>query len=68
MYQTLANVAICLIHQANDLPDCQIKRLEKDFSLSTGYWEWPVQTTRSVARRVTPWGRGIIKKAASANA
>ena len=29
--------------------------------MSTGHWEWPGQTTRSVARRVMPRGRGIIK-------
>jgi four helix bundle suffix protein len=29
--ETLANIAICLIHQANYLLDRQIKRLEKDF-------------------------------------
>ena len=28
---TLANIAICLIHQANYLLDQQIRRLEKDF-------------------------------------
>ncbi len=29
--ETLANIAICLIHQANFLLDQQIRRLEKDF-------------------------------------
>ncbi len=29
--ETLANIAICLIHQANYLLDQQIRRLEKDF-------------------------------------
>jgi four helix bundle suffix protein len=29
--ETLANIAICLLHQANYLLDHQIKRLEKDF-------------------------------------
>lgn len=29
--ETLANIAICLLHQANYLLDRQIKRLEKDF-------------------------------------
>ena len=29
--ETLANIAICLIHQANNLLDQQIRRLEKDF-------------------------------------
>ena len=29
--EVLANIAICLIHQANYLLDRQIKRLEKDF-------------------------------------
>ncbi|MDD5199382.1 MAG: four helix bundle suffix domain-containing protein [Terrimicrobiaceae bacterium] len=29
--ETLANIAICLVHQANYLLDRQIKRLEKDF-------------------------------------
>jgi four helix bundle suffix protein len=29
--ETLANIAICLIHQTNYLLDQQIRRLEKDF-------------------------------------
>ncbi len=29
--ETVANIIICLIHQANFLLDCQIRRLEKDF-------------------------------------
>jgi four helix bundle suffix protein len=29
--EVLANIAICLIHQANYLLDQQIRRLEKDF-------------------------------------
>ena len=33
--ETLANIALCLIHQANYLLDQQIRRLEKDF-LQTG--------------------------------
>jgi four helix bundle suffix protein len=29
--ETIANIAICLIHQANYLIDQQLRRLEKDF-------------------------------------
>ena len=34
-----ANIAICLIHQANYLPDQQLKRLEKDFLKDGGLRE-----------------------------
>jgi len=37
--ETLANIAICLIHQANYLLDRQIKRLEKDFVAKGGLRE-----------------------------
>jgi four helix bundle suffix protein len=36
---TLANIAICLIHQANYLLDRQIRRLEKDFIAKGGLRE-----------------------------
>jgi four helix bundle suffix protein len=35
----LANIALCLIHQANYLLDQQIRRLEKDFVLKGGLRE-----------------------------
>lgn len=37
--QTLANIAICLVHQANYLLDRQIRRLEKDFVAKGGLRE-----------------------------
>ena len=37
--ETLANIAICLIHQANYLLDQQIRRLEKDFLKKGGLRE-----------------------------
>ncbi len=37
--EVLANIAICLIHQANYLLDRQIKRLEKDFTEKGGLRE-----------------------------
>ena len=37
--ETLANIAICLIHQANYLLDRQIRRLEKDFVTTGGIRE-----------------------------
>lgn len=37
--ETLANIAICLIHQANYLLDQQIRRLEKDFLQKGGLRE-----------------------------
>jgi four helix bundle suffix protein len=37
--ETLANIAICLIHQANYLLDQQIRRLEKDFLKNGGLRE-----------------------------
>ena len=37
--ETLANIAICLIHQANYLLDQQIRRLEKDFVRKGGLRE-----------------------------
>lgn len=37
--ETLANIAICLIHQGNYLLDQQIKRLEKDFLKKGGLRE-----------------------------
>jgi four helix bundle suffix protein len=37
--ETLANIAICLLHQANYLLDRQIKRLEKDFVAKGGLRE-----------------------------
>jgi len=37
--ETLANIAICLIHQANYLLDQQIRRLEKDFVQKGGLRE-----------------------------
>lgn len=36
---TLANIAICLIHQANYLLNQQIRRLEKDFTMKGGIRE-----------------------------
>ena len=37
--EVLANIAICLIHQANYLLDQQIRRLEKDFLVKGGLRE-----------------------------
>jgi four helix bundle suffix protein len=37
--EVLANIAICLIHQANYLLDQQIRRLEKDFPEKGGLRE-----------------------------
>ncbi len=37
--ETLANIAVCLIHQANYLLDRQIRRLEKDFLKKGGLRE-----------------------------
>ena len=37
--ETVANIAICLIHQANYLLDKQIKRLEEDFLKEGGLRE-----------------------------
>jgi four helix bundle suffix protein len=37
--EVLANIAICLIHQANYLLDRQIRRLEKDFLEKGGLCE-----------------------------
>ena len=37
--EVLSNIAICLIHQANDLLDQQIRRLEKDFLKKGGLRE-----------------------------
>ena len=37
--ETVANIAICLIHQANYLLDRQLKRLEQDFIKEGGLRE-----------------------------
>jgi four helix bundle suffix protein len=37
--EVVANIAICLIHQANYLLDQQIRRLEKDFLTEGGLRE-----------------------------
>jgi four helix bundle suffix protein len=37
--EVLANIAICLIHQANYLLDRQIKSLEQDFLKKRGFRE-----------------------------
>ncbi len=37
--EVLANILICLIHQANYLLDCQIRRLEADFLKDGGLRE-----------------------------
>lgn len=37
--ETLANIAICLVHQANYLLDQQLRRLEKDFVQKGGIRE-----------------------------
>ena len=37
--EVLANIALCLIHQANDLLDQQRRRLEKDFVKKGGIRE-----------------------------
>jgi four helix bundle suffix protein len=42
--ETIANIAICLIHQTNYLLDQQIRRLEKDFLKHGGLRE---QMTRA---------------------
>lgn len=48
--QVLANIAICLIHQANYLLDRQIRRLEKDF-LETGGLRERMTRARLESRR-----------------
>lgn len=47
--EVLANVMICLIHQANYLLDCQIRRLEQDF-LEKGGLRERMTRARLVAR------------------
>jgi four helix bundle suffix protein len=37
--EVVANIAVCLIHQANFLLDRQIRRLEQDFVKEGGLWE-----------------------------
>ena len=37
--EVLANIALCLIHQANYLLDQQVRRLEKDFLKKGGLRE-----------------------------
>ena len=37
--EVIANIAICLIHQANYLIDQQLRRLEKDFLAEGGLRE-----------------------------
>lgn len=52
--EVLANIAICLIHQANYLLDRQIRRLEKDFVEKGGIRER--MTRARLARRSRPPG------------
>lgn len=42
--EVIANIAICLIHQANYLLDQQLRRLEKDFLTQGGLRERMTQT------------------------
>jgi four helix bundle suffix protein len=50
--ETLANIAICLIHQANYLLDQQLRRLEKDFVAKGGLRER--MTRARLEHRKTP--------------
>jgi four helix bundle suffix protein len=57
--QVVANIAICLIHQANYLLDQQLKRLEQDFLKDGGLRE---RMTRAClqAREQQRNGRGKV--------
>lgn len=47
----MAKIALCLIHQANDLLDRQIRRLEQDFLPDGGLRERMANARRAVRRR-----------------
>ncbi|MBX7245167.1 MAG: four helix bundle suffix domain-containing protein [Candidatus Sumerlaeaceae bacterium] len=49
--EVVANIAICLIHQANYLLDRQIRRLEKDFSESGGVRGKPSRVRRNIREK-----------------
>ena len=52
--EVCANIAICLIHQANDLLDQQIRVLEQAFVEQGGLRE--AMTRARLASRKGPWG------------
>lgn len=52
--EVVANIAICLIHQANYLLDRQIKRLEKDFLQEGGMRERMTRARLQVRGKVKP--------------
>lgn len=54
--ETLANIAICLIHQANYLLDRQIRRLEKDFVTKGGIRERMSSARRAYRNNNPPPG------------
>jgi four helix bundle suffix protein len=53
--ETVANILICLIHQANYLLDRQLRRLEKDF-LEQGGLRERMTRARLAARAKQSWG------------
>jgi four helix bundle suffix protein len=55
--QVVANIAICLIHQANYLLDRQLKRLEKDFLEEGGLRERMTRARLEVRERQRRDGR-----------
>jgi four helix bundle suffix protein len=57
--EVVANIAICLIHQANYLLDQQLKRLEKDFLKDGGLRE-RMTRARLQARNQQKNGRGKV--------
>ena len=52
--EIVANIAICLIHQTNDLLDQQIRRLERDFINEGGIRERMAHIRQQRRRRVPP--------------
>lgn len=55
--EVVANMALCLIHQANYLLDCQLKSLEKNFLKDGGLRE-RMTRARLAAREQPPNGPG----------
>ena len=49
--ETVANIALCLIHQANYLLDQQIRRLEQDFLKEGGLRERMTRARRQSRRQ-----------------
>ena len=56
--EVVANIAICLIHQANYLLDRQIKRLEQDFLKEGGLRERMTRARLQVRDHQRNGGRG----------